>query len=1299
VRSGTSKLKAAITYYCQEKYYHHMQDVANEGLKKYTNDPVLLFFRAFGFLVEDRTQEAIRELEAIKDNVDISLCCILALIYAHRKSETVDRDAVLQLEGRLKESRKTAGDKALYYAAMFLWLLGRNIKAKEYIDRMLKISNSCSQGLILKGWVDLTSDKELAVKKSLKYLEEGVQDSKDMFGLMGKVKYFMMQQSYAGALEVVNQIVVALPSFFPALILKMKLFLAQQDLEQALEVTHRILQRDGTNIDALLMLTVHSLSREGNMKKVGILRDHHTSCLCSCFHCAGCSVVKLFFFPFVLGHQVGFIIKLFLNPLPNPDWPSYLQRIRLFIENTNLKRYLIHYAFFLMCVRIWPAILIALLLILLYPYHSLTYQVTILFLKDVEFFVGPPSAHLQVSCVLKKKEVLYSNAFGCYPQETNNIFHLNNASCVCVCEYICNTEREPRAPGESVSPMLKHSAMILDPVLKASPSNAEALYLMAKTKYLSVGELESVSNILQRYLELDPSSANAHLLMAQVHLSQGNVKQCSQSLELGVSHNFQVREHPLYHLIKARALKKLGAITEAIKTLRMVMSLPGMRKSGTRGKVRGTSAAINTSDRVSVYLELAEALRLNGEQHEATKVIQDAINEFTGTPEEIRITIANVDLALYKEDVDTALSMLRNIQPNNPYYAEARQKMAHIYLHKRKDKRLYIGSYRELYEHMPSPHTSLLLGDAYMNVQEPEKAIEVYEQALKKNPKDATLASKIGQALVKTHQYSKAINYYEAALKISRQDILCYDLADLLLKLKQFDKAEKVLKQVLEHDFVVNDLPAMMNDIKYLMLLAKVHSNRNKTEDALNALNKAYELQTRVLKRLPLEQPEIIPAQKQSASLICSQFAQQCVEKKDYEKAARYYKEALVHSEANSELMLELAQLYMTQGDLDSCEHQCSMILNNDQDNEKAAMMMAGLLFRKQEYEQAILHYRQLLTKVPDNFSVLASLIDLLRRAGKLDEAPAILEMIAKKTSRSVLEPGYNYCKGLYFWHMGQTNEALKHFNKSRKDSDWGQNAIYNMIQICLNPDNDTIGGEVFENLEEGSSSSSTEKQESEQLAIRTAEKLLKEFHPTSKWGQEQLSLMQNSCLMATKEKLNVEMALTAFTEMASAEKDHVPSLLAMAQAYMILKQTPKARNQLKRITKMNWSMTEAEELEKSWLLLADIYIKAGKYDIAIDLLKRCLQYNKSCCKAYEYLGFMMEKEQSYKDAATNYEMAWKYSNQANPAIGFKLAFNYLKAKRYIETIDVCHKVLNDYPSYPKIKNEILEKAQGSLRP
>lgn len=47
---------------------------------------------------------------------------------------------------------------------------------------------------------------------------------------------------------------------------------------------------------------------------------------------------------------------------------------------------------------------------------------------------------------------------------------------------------------------------------------------------------------------------------------------------------------------------------------------------------------------------------------------------------------------------------------------------------------------------------------------------------------------------------TKAINYYEAAQKISGQDFLCCELAELLLKLKKYHKAEKVLKQALERD-------------------------------------------------------------------------------------------------------------------------------------------------------------------------------------------------------------------------------------------------------------------------------------------------------------------------------------------------------------------------------------------------------------------------------------------------------------------------------------------------------------------
>ena len=46
----------------------------------------------------------------------------------------------------------------------------------------------------------------------------------------------------------------------------------------------------------------------------------------------------------------------------------------------------------------------------------------------------------------------------------------------------------------------------------------------------------------------------------------------------------------------------------------------------------------------------------------------------------------------------------------------------------------------------------------------------------------------------------------------------------------------------------------------------------------------------------------------------------------------------------------------------------------------------------------------------------------------------------------------------------------------------------------------------------------------------------------------------------------------------------------------------------------------------------------------------------------------------------------------------YKLAFNYLKAKRHVDAIDVCHKVLQDNPTYPKIRKDILDKARQSLR-
>ena len=53
---------------------------------------------------------------------------------------------------------------------------------------------------------------------------------------------------------------------------------------------------------------------------------------------------------------------------------------------------------------------------------------------------------------------------------------------------------------------------------------------------------------------------------------------------------------------------------------------------------------------------------------------------------------------------------------------------------------------------------------------------------------------------------------------------------------------------------------------------------------------------------------------------------------------------------------------------------------------------------------------------VSDNYQTLSRLIDLLRRAGKLEEVPRFLDMAEKDSSRTKFDPGFNYCKGLYLW-------------------------------------------------------------------------------------------------------------------------------------------------------------------------------------------------------------------------------------------------------------------------------------------
>jgi len=153
-----------------------------------------------------------------------------------------------------------------------------------------------------------------------------------------------------------------------------------------------------------------------------------------------------------------------------------------------------------------------------------------------------------------------------------------------------------------------------------------------------------------------------------------------------------------------------------------------------------------------------------------------------------------------------------------------------------------------------------------------------------------------------------------------------------------------------------------------------------------------------------------------------------------------------------------------------------------------------------------------------------------------------------------------------------------------------------------------------------------------------------------------------------------------------------------MGLCKFVQKKSSDARNYLKTVIKNDFQLEFADYFERAWLLMSDYYISVNKFDLAEAELKKVLKYNRSNVKAEELMGLIKEKEKAYVDAAEHYERAFKMSSNKNAAVGFRLAFNYMKASRYVDTINVSKEILKVHPDFPKVSTELIEKARSMIR-
>lgn len=552
--------------------------------------------------------------------------------------------------------------------------------------------------------------------------------------------------------------------------------------------------------------------------------------------------------------------------------------------------------------------------------------------------------------------------------------------------------------------------------------------LLAKAK-VALNEVDVATRILHQCLRLDPSSADTHLLLARIYHQKDQQNAALQYLEQGLSHDFSVRSHPLYYLVKAEVLSSAGEVEQASKLLESAMALPGVKNSD--GKAKGVQ--LSQADRCALFTLHISLLTKLKQLDQAGEVVKTAIAEFAGTAEGVKILVANSQLAIEKGEIDQALNMLRTMKPDHPQFAMAKAAMADIYLKHRKDKKAYARCYKAIVDHAPTVQNYLILGDALLSIQEPADAILAFQQAMEiDSHKDPSLVRKIGSAMMQTHDYDRAIQYYHDALKkpSAQQQELRQDLAKLYRRLQRWDDAIRELEEALQ--VVMEEGPKKTRyRVDTLVQLAKVHSDFADSRANLSGgmtgavpqcsecLRQARDLLNELLMQVRVDDEQTLKTLRQESADLNFMLGEYYeTRERNLEYAVGYYGETLRHDDAHEKSILALARIHLHKNELEVCEKQLMTLLRVDPSNEEASMLMAELNMMlaaqggrsdggAQEYKDATFYYQALLEKKPCNYTALSKLIFLLRRAGRLRDAPKYIqsaEKAGRKYSRFVMK-------------------------------------------------------------------------------------------------------------------------------------------------------------------------------------------------------------------------------------------------------------------------------------------------------
>lgn len=558
-------IKAQIFYYSREKLYNSMLKTCKDAKNKFSSDITIHFYHGLSLSLNNRFQEGIRELEALRLENEIRLAVVIALMYSNKLMGNRDKEMYLKLDGQMREFRKNAESIDFYNTAYTLFVFKKYEKAFDYIEKAVASEPNNAEFLSLKGWIMiyLTQNNIKEYDRISETFELALQHNfRVLDAALGVVNAYLLENNSSEAVNAINKIVVRFPAIVLPLVNKMKVQFTLQDFDQTLETVNRISLMNETSLEAIKINILILLCRDSNYEEAAILLNKFITDIdkieprnaiyfleCGQLFSRLCSRNKL-----ILSSSFKMVEKA-VQILPNSsEFITELAYQNLLQGKTKeaLKYYKSASKINESSVR---ALIGVTLCELTENGKTDVIRQQIEFLLELQEKEIPPMLYFMEAKLAENSEQVIDflkKTCDLQMKYLKNIFYSEEYLRILDPDFMLDVVKEflqyapqstdimTRKSVQKHSPVLDMASNTLKILTKACPGLKEALFILAKVQYLKndyANATETLNHILQN---VDSTSSDAYVLLAQIQMGSGMYDRAAQNLEVALSHNFKV---------------------------------------------------------------------------------------------------------------------------------------------------------------------------------------------------------------------------------------------------------------------------------------------------------------------------------------------------------------------------------------------------------------------------------------------------------------------------------------------------------------------------------------------------------------------------------------------------------------------------------------------------------------------------------------------------------------------------------------------------------------------------------------